>query len=43
LEDIRAGLVSRSMVIEKKIEEIEKRRQGMTREESMVGRERRRS
>jgi hypothetical protein len=41
LEEIRAGLVSKSKEIERKIEEIEKRQQGATREESMVGRERR--
>jgi hypothetical protein len=42
LEEIRAGLVTKQRGIERKIEEVERRRNGMTREESMMGRERRR-
>jgi len=42
LEEIRATLVTKQRAIQRKIDEVERRRQGMTREESMMGQERRR-
>jgi hypothetical protein len=42
LEEIRATLVTKQRGIQRKIDEVERRRQGMTREESMMGQERRR-
>jgi len=42
LEEIRATLVSKEMMIQRKIDEVERRRQGMTREESIIGQERKR-
>ena len=41
LEEIRAGLMSKSIAIERKIEEVERRRSRAVMEESIVGRERR--
>jgi hypothetical protein len=41
LEERRGGLVAKRMGLEKKILELEARKQGATREESKVGRERR--
>ncbi len=43
LEEIRATLVTKQMGIQRKIDELERRKSGMTREESMQGRERRRN
>lgn len=42
MEEIRATLVSKEMMIQRKIDEVERRRQGMTREESIIGQERKR-
>ncbi|KAI9732041.1 MAG: hypothetical protein M1818_007636 [Claussenomyces sp. TS43310] len=41
LEERRGGLVAKRLGIERKIEELEARKNGATREESKVGRERR--
>jgi len=43
LEEHRGGLVAKRNGIERKIEEIRKRAAGMSREESMQGRERKRN
>jgi hypothetical protein len=43
LEEIRETFVTKQMGIQRKIDELERRRSGMTREESMQGRERKRN
>jgi hypothetical protein len=42
LEESRGALIAKRLGLEKKIHELEMRAQGATREESMVGQERRR-
>jgi len=42
LEEQRGGLIAKRIGLEKKIQELEMRAQGASREESMAGRERRR-
>jgi len=43
LEEIRATYVTKQMGIQRKIDELERRKSGMTREESIQGRERKRN
>jgi len=42
LEETRGGLIAKRIGLERKIQELEMRQNGATREESMAGKERRR-